>query len=321
MSTVAVLIPAYNTVQYIRDTLRSVATQTRLPEQVVIVDDGSTDGTVEAALVAAKDLGLKVEVLRQRNGGVAAARNAGLARVRTDLVAPLDADDLMLPNHLSSLTRPFDVYADLAICFGDCEVLDESGSVCKNSLTSDAVAQLPCDEGPDGLRLIRGSPFKNLIRRTFVALQCACVISVVAWKQARGHDESILLSPDRGFVMRLSRVGRFAYLPKIVGRYRQRPGSLSATGRLERARNVFAMLSHIRSEAADLRLDEEERTELDRAIQSTMRALTYHASYGGISAYLRETRQAREICGDSPTLRLKDMARATLYSTLRRRQR
>jgi glycosyltransferase involved in cell wall biosynthesis len=93
---VTVVMTAYNAERFIAEALRSAIDQTAPPAAIVVVDDGSTDGTAEIA--ASIDPGIAVH--RQPHQGIGAGRNAGLAAVETDLVALLDADDVWLPQKL-----------------------------------------------------------------------------------------------------------------------------------------------------------------------------------------------------------------------------
>lgn len=96
MPTVSVIIPAFNAEKFLRETLESALGQTVPPLEVIVVDDGSTDGTV--ALV--ERFRGAVRLLRQANGGVARARNAGAAQAKGEWLAFLDADDVWLPGKL-----------------------------------------------------------------------------------------------------------------------------------------------------------------------------------------------------------------------------
>jgi hypothetical protein len=96
-SCLAVIIPAYNRRLLLLETLESVRTQTVAPYRVVIVDDGSTDGTPEAAeaWLSNHTMACEVKVIRQANAGVSAARNRGVLECgNADLIAFLDSDDL-----------------------------------------------------------------------------------------------------------------------------------------------------------------------------------------------------------------------------------
>jgi glycosyltransferase involved in cell wall biosynthesis len=93
---VSVIIPAYNSAPYIRETLESVLSQTHPPLEVIVVDDGSSDDT--AAIV--QSYNGRVRLLQQEHRGVSAARNLGIRQAQGDYVAFLDSDDLWLPEKL-----------------------------------------------------------------------------------------------------------------------------------------------------------------------------------------------------------------------------
>lgn len=95
---VSVVIPCFNAERFIAATLRSVYAQTGTALEVIVVDDGSTDGS--AALVQREFPQLRL--IRRANGGVAAARNAGIAAATGDWVAFCDADDIWLPGKLQA---------------------------------------------------------------------------------------------------------------------------------------------------------------------------------------------------------------------------
>src|SRR6202011_4481710 len=93
---ISVLIPAYNCAATIRATLNSVLQQTSAPDEILVMNDGSTDNT--ASIVESyKD---RVTLFSQPNGGIASARNELLARATGDLIAFLDSDDLWHPKYL-----------------------------------------------------------------------------------------------------------------------------------------------------------------------------------------------------------------------------
>jgi len=96
-SRVSVVIPAYNAARTVVESVQSALDQTMSEIEVIVVDDGSADAT--AQLVGAID-DQRVRLLQQPNGGVSAARNAGIAEARCEWVAFLDADDLWLPRKL-----------------------------------------------------------------------------------------------------------------------------------------------------------------------------------------------------------------------------
>lgn len=95
---VSVVIPAYNAEGYLAATIESVLAQTYRPLEVLVVDDGSSDGTVALA----RSFGDPVRVIEQENKGPAGARNTGFAEARGAIIALLDADDLWMPERLAA---------------------------------------------------------------------------------------------------------------------------------------------------------------------------------------------------------------------------
>ena len=96
MANVSVIIPAYNAEAFMADTVKSVLNQTYQDLEIIVVDDGSKDGT----LAALEQFGSGIRVHQQPNGGVARARNTGVGLAKGSWVAFLDADDLWLPEKL-----------------------------------------------------------------------------------------------------------------------------------------------------------------------------------------------------------------------------
>jgi glycosyltransferase involved in cell wall biosynthesis len=94
METVSVIIPVHNHEQFIGETIESVMNQSCPHTQIIVVDDGSTDGTRNVL----ETYGDRIEVIRQMNAGVVAARNTGINKAIGDYVCILDCDDLFLPN-------------------------------------------------------------------------------------------------------------------------------------------------------------------------------------------------------------------------------
>lgn len=99
--TVSVVIPTYNRVAYITRALDSVAAQTCPPLEIIVVDDGSTDGTAD---MLRRDYP-RVKVIRQANRGVSHARNTGIGAASGDWIAFLDSDDAWLPEKLARQLR------------------------------------------------------------------------------------------------------------------------------------------------------------------------------------------------------------------------
>jgi glycosyltransferase involved in cell wall biosynthesis len=109
---VSCIVPVFNGEQYLREALDSVLRQTYRPLELIVVDDGSTDGT--SNLVAS--YGEQVRYVPQPNAGPATARNRGIAAARGDYIAFLDADDLWHPQKAALQVARFAARSDLDVC-------------------------------------------------------------------------------------------------------------------------------------------------------------------------------------------------------------
>ena len=114
-ASVSVVIPTFNRQKVLPRAVMSVLHQSHRAAEVVVVDDGSTDGTAE--LIAAR-FG-SVEILRQDNRGVSAARNAGIRATRGDWVAFLDSDDEWKPDKLERQLAALESEPGFKICHSD----------------------------------------------------------------------------------------------------------------------------------------------------------------------------------------------------------
>ena len=122
MELVSVLIPTYNRLELVCEAIASVRAQTYPHYEIIVADDGSSDGTVEALRL--EDL----QVLSLTHGGQARARNAALARARGQFICCLDADDLWEPTYLEKSVRALREL-DVAFVFANWLALDQTGKV------------------------------------------------------------------------------------------------------------------------------------------------------------------------------------------------
>ena len=113
---VSVVIATYNGERHIAQTLQSVLGQSHSRVEIIVVDDGSTDGTVEAV----NALQATLRVIQRHNGGVSSARNAGAAVAQGELICFLDQDDIWHPEHLAGQLRTLAAWPDAGGVFSPC---------------------------------------------------------------------------------------------------------------------------------------------------------------------------------------------------------
>lgn len=112
---VSIVIPAYNAAPFLETCLRSVLAQTYPHFEVIAIDDGSQDATLEILhRYAAQDA--RIHVITQKNAGVSAARNAGLAQINGEFLTLVDADDKLLPTALETMVSLMQEDTDFLVC-------------------------------------------------------------------------------------------------------------------------------------------------------------------------------------------------------------
>jgi glycosyltransferase involved in cell wall biosynthesis len=121
---VTVVVTCYNQGHFLPESIGSILSQTRLPDEIVLVDDGSTDNTRDKVRCFPE-----VSYIRQDNSGLAAARNTGLRRSRGDLLVFLDADDRLLPHALEAGLDDFEAHPECGFVFGSFRRIDATGRV------------------------------------------------------------------------------------------------------------------------------------------------------------------------------------------------
>ena len=233
---VDVVIPAYNAAGTLGDTIASLRDQTFGDFRIIVIDDGSTDGT--AALVERlRGSEPRVGVISQANAGIVAARNVGLRAARAEFIAVQDADDLSDPDRLAQQVAYLDLHPSCVAVSGSARHIDAAGSVTGGVSTMPPLAAVDASWVPAREPYLM--PF-GLIRRD-------ALLRV-------GGYRHVDYAEDTDLYWRLRRVGGLTNLPEVVGSYRYHPAS--ATGgaslvntRILAANNQLAAVSSARIDA------------------------------------------------------------------------
>ena len=206
---VSVLIPAYNAQGTLRETVQSALAGTYPNVEIVIVDDGSTDGTTQIASTLSADP--RVRVFRQSNRGLPGALNAALAAAQGDFVARLDADDLWHPTKLAkqiALARQKDA-PDFIYTFY--RYIDAEGRV----LFDGPPQRFP----PNALR--------RSIYETLIGTGSSMLMRRTTMEALGGFDETFRNSEDLLFQVKTAAKHRIGFAPEYLVGYRLHPRSLS----------------------------------------------------------------------------------------------
>ena len=217
-----IVIPAYNVAQTIRETLDSALSQTCGDFEVVVVDDGSTDAT--PSILDSFDAP-RLRVVRQRNRGLAGARNTGVAAARGRLIGFLDGDDLWDPNKLAIHIAHLHQNPDVGVSYSASRLINEDGADL-------GLTQSPKTREISAADVFLRNPIGNgsspVIRRE--------TLQGVAWRPAGEterdwvFDETFRQSEDIECWMRIALTTRWRFegSPEPLTLYRVNPGGLSA---------------------------------------------------------------------------------------------
>jgi glycosyltransferase involved in cell wall biosynthesis len=249
-----VVVPAYQAAEVLPACLASIAAQTRPPDEVIVVDDGSSDGTAEVARAWASHL--PVTVLRsERNEGAGlgagAARRRGIEHACGELIALVDADDVWFPDHLAAM----------------CAVHREHGGL----VTADHLYWVPGER-------VGGRPASQLVpvpppdhQPTAILTENFVFISVLFSRDLydRAGPFRSMRCEDWDLWIRMVRAGARVHMPPTVtALYRQAPASVSAADKL--LIGDVALLEELLGV-----VDDDERPHVERALRRRRAKLAY----------------------------------------------
>jgi glycosyltransferase involved in cell wall biosynthesis len=207
MPRVSVVIPAYNAERFVAAAIESVLAQTFKDLEVIVVDDGSRDGT---GAIAAR-FGEPVRYLRQDNAGVAAARNRGIRESRGGLTAFLDADDTWRSDKLEKQLAALETQPQYRVCYSAFTVVDDN---------------------LDPLRIAHSSRRAGILedlvlRGNVVGSICTVLCRRELFDLAGAFDPALSQCADWDMWVRLARLTEFLYLDEPLVTYRQHDDNMS----------------------------------------------------------------------------------------------
>jgi glycosyltransferase involved in cell wall biosynthesis len=229
---ITAVIPLYNGEAFIEEALRSVLSQELLPDELIVVDDGSTDSG--PAIVAEMAKQYPIRLLRKENGGQSSARNLGVAHAHGDLIAFLDQDDVWYPNHLAELIKPFQESraVELGWSYSNMDEINEAGEM----MTHDFLVSIAYLDSPHPK-----SDLTSCLRQDMFVLPSASLVSRKAFRSVGGFDERLSGYEDDDLFLRIFLAG-FAnvYIATPLSKWRLYKASSSYSPRMARSRMVYA---------------------------------------------------------------------------------
>jgi glycosyltransferase involved in cell wall biosynthesis len=204
--TVSICIPTYNRMDYLKETLDSVVAQTYKDYEIVIVDDGSTDGTEDMI----KNLDYPIRYCWQENRGDAAARNRLIELAQGEYISFIDSDDVLLPDAIERMVDAIKAESDDVVVYGSYFRIDQDGKIC----------------GRSRRRLYTGNITKYLFQDIFVHC-CGSMLPKKLLDGAATFNSSLKVCSDYDLWLRLSMKHRFVALADPTFKRRRHSGNLS----------------------------------------------------------------------------------------------
>lgn len=222
MPKASIVVPAYNVAATLPATMNSLLAQTFTDFEIVLVDDGSTDETLEIARSFDCD---RLRIVEQANRGLAGARNSGIAAARGEVVGFCDSDDLWHPTKLERHVRHLDGRPDVGVSYSASAMIDGAGRPL-------GLSQTPRLTGVDAAHIFRRNPVGNgsapVIRRA--ALDAIAWRPVGEFSRDWWFDESFRQSEDIECWLRMALTTDWAFegIRGDLTLYRINSGGLSA---------------------------------------------------------------------------------------------
>jgi hypothetical protein len=216
-----VVIPAYNSIDYLPSALRSVFNQSIKPIEVIVVDDGSTDGTDYLA----QSFG--VTVISLANGGPSAARNVGTRAASGEYVAYLDADDVWLPQKLAVQITSLESYGRPAFSFTDYRLFDEHGLHGRASELRNQWAFRKIAGVRDDANVLIEAGTRPVLFDSYI-LPSATLVRRADALAIGGFDETLRMAEDYEFFLRLFRIVPAVAVMKPLLLYRRHLGQATS---------------------------------------------------------------------------------------------
>lgn len=220
MPVISVIIPAYNSEKAIGETIKSVLQQTFSDFELIIINDGSTDATLEI-VTSIKDP--RIKVFSYPNAGLAVSRNRGFSLSCGEFIAFLDADDLWTADKLEAQLKALQENPEAGVAYSWMDCIDESGKFFRT-----------------GFHITEnGDIYAKLFLVPFVTTGSNPLIRRQALTEVGGFDESLAASQDHDMYLRLAARYNFVAVPRTQLLYRLSPNSMSTNIRRHEVTSVL----------------------------------------------------------------------------------
>lgn len=297
---VSVIVPAYNRETLLPRALDSVVGQTFGDWEIVLVDDGSIDGTTDVAARYLKQLGDRFVYIYQPNRGSSGARNRGIDACRGRFVAFLDSDDEFLPTKLERQLELFNRRPELGFVYSDYASVDLDGLRCESTFDAEhpLAREVPTGQVAPGLRVCEGDLFDVLIRGYFICTIVGLVRRKVLGSSIR-YPEDQSFGEEWLFHLKVARACQAGFVDEPLAIYHHQRGSLARTDKDRNARLYHKLLLAIHNAFDDL--SKQQRRAVRQNLARLCRQLGHRAYSAG--RFREAAMRLAESCRYQPNVR------------------
>jgi glycosyltransferase involved in cell wall biosynthesis len=222
---VSAVITVFNQQSFIEATIESVLRQTYRCDEIIVVDDGSSDATAERVSA----FGDAVILIRQKNSGVAEARNAGVRRASGDLIAFLDGDDIWAPGKIAAQVEAFKSLPASGLIAVDVWQFDERGTTWEGFLKQTIFER--SDE-----RVRTGNWFDRLVEGHFISTTSQVMVPKAVLDRVGSSDTKFPVSSDYDLYLRIAAYDDCVFINETLTGWRYVPTSVSGAADRRRFR-------------------------------------------------------------------------------------
>lgn len=307
-ASISVILPSFNSARFIGEALDSILAQSLQPEQIIVVDDGSTDNTAD---VVSRYKDRRIQVIRKEHGGVASARNVGLDAARGEYISFLDADDRWRPIFLETMHAYLSEDPTVGSVFSNfVRFQHPSGQLIGDQFSSYPEIKRPV--------LLKDAPYAHgrIPREKAFSALVACG-DIPAYTQVmmfrRSMIENVRFEPtltlgeDTTFVLKAYLAGGVVFTDAVLAEVRRHDANAT--------RNLGEMAIHklngLKAIEPHVTRESDLRAYRDRLVRAHIDAALYQTRHGQVRAGLRTYRDAFRVPG-SALRKLKGSMRMAL---------
>jgi glycosyltransferase involved in cell wall biosynthesis len=209
---VSIVVPAFNREKYLSETIQSVLKQNYSPIELIVLDDGSTDNTVELL----KSYGNKIIWDHHKNMGEASTVNKGLKMASGEILSVLSSDDILYENTVEEIVDFMITNPKISVVYPDWDKIDEGSRIIQKKIA------LEYD-------------FKKMIKWNYCFPGPGTFFKKEVFINTKGRDKDFIFLSDYDFWIRAGLNHEFARIPKVLAGFREHSSSASSSGNPKRA--------------------------------------------------------------------------------------